>query len=92
MIVDFSVGNFRSIKDVESVNMTAANIVSKYKEVDERNLVAFNNKWTLLKSKAMYGANASGKSNMIKAIVAFISIINDSVKDEHDIDKMDRNF
>jgi AAA15 family ATPase/GTPase len=82
MIIDFSVGNFRSIKEVQSINMTAANISSKYKKVDEQNIFKVNDKWRLLKSKAIYGANASGKSNIMKAIVAFINIVEDSVKDE----------
>ncbi|WP_245189467.1 AAA family ATPase [Lunatimonas salinarum] len=36
----------------------------------------------MLKSKAIYGANASGKSNVIKALVTFIRVIKESVKDE----------
>lgn len=82
MIVEFSVENFRSIKEMQTLNMTAANIVSKYKEVDESNLIEVSNKLSLLKSKAIYGANASGKSNIIKALSAFVSIVERSVKDE----------
>lgn len=82
MIIEFSVENFRSIKGLETLNMSAANIVSKHKEIDKRNVLIISDKLSLLKSKALYGANASGKSNIIKALIAFISIVHDSVKDE----------
>lgn len=82
MIVEFSVSNFRSIKEIQTLSMTAANIVSKYKEIDDNNIIKVSDKLSLIKSKAIYGANASGKSNLIQALVSFISIVNLSVKDE----------
>lgn len=82
MLIEFSVGNFRSIKDIQTLSMAAGNIVSKSKALDELNTVQATDKWQLLKSKAIYGANASGKSNMIRAIIAFINIVANSVKDE----------
>ncbi|HPS72439.1 MAG TPA: ATP-binding protein [Bacteroidales bacterium] len=82
MIIEFNIGNFRSIKDIQTFNMTAANIVSKYKEIDDTNLIKVSDKLSLLKSKGVYGANASGKSNLVRGLVAFIAIVNRSVKDE----------
>jgi uncharacterized protein len=82
MIVDFSVKNFRSIRDLETLAMNAAKIVSKDKELDTRNLIAVSDKLSLLKSKAIYGANASGKSTMIRALSTFIQIVVNSVKEE----------
>ncbi|HEY4208108.1 MAG TPA: AAA family ATPase, partial [Puia sp.] len=87
MIVDFSVQNFRSIKDLETLAMNAARIVSKNKEVDEQNLIPFSNRLSLLKTKAIYGANASGKSTMIRALSNFVYIIVNSVKDEESLRK-----
>jgi len=78
MIKEFSFGNFRSFKDIQSLNMTA----SKINEFSETNLISIDEKQSLLKCKAIYGANASGKSNVVKALNSFITIINDSVKDE----------
>ncbi|MEA3451999.1 MAG: AAA family ATPase, partial [Bacteroidota bacterium] len=74
MIQEFSFGNFKSFKDINSLNMTAAKID------DLNNKGITNDNKPLLKSKAIYGANASGKSNMVKALVAFLRIINSSVK------------
>ncbi len=92
MIVDFSVQNFKSIKDLQTLSMAAAPIVSKYKEVDDQNVIQINSKISLLKSKAIYGANASGKSNMLKALKAFISIVTDSVKEDEILFKKIYNF
>jgi AAA15 family ATPase/GTPase len=82
MIEEFSFGNFRSIKDIQTLNMTAAKIKSINPILDIDNLIPINNKLSLLKSKAIYGANASGKSNVVRALVAFIRITETSVSNE----------
>ncbi len=84
IIQEFSFGNFRSFKDIQTLNLASAKIKSKYETIDENNLIT-DSKYkdvSFLKSKAIYGANASGKSNIVKAFVAFIRIIKQSVKDE----------
>jgi len=84
IIQEFSFGNFRSFKDIQTLNLASAKIKSKYETIDEKNLI-IDSKYkdvSFLKSKAIYGANASGKSNIVKAFVAFIRIIKQSVKDE----------
>jgi len=82
MIVDFSVQNYKSIRDMQTLAMNAANIVSKDKELDTSSLITVSPKLSLLKTKAIYGANASGKSSMIQALASFIRIVISSVKDE----------
>lgn len=61
MIEDFSFGNFWSFKDIQSLNMSAAKIKSKNAELDLKNVFSINGELSLLKTKAIYGANASGK-------------------------------
>ncbi len=85
MILEFSIGNFRSIKEVQHISFVASNIVSKNKEVDENNTFQATDKHRLLKSKVIYGANASGKSNFIRGLFVFLGIINNSVKNEDTI-------
>lgn len=69
MLIEFSVGNFRSFKDKVTLSMEAAKLRSKNHLLDEKNIAFINQgKLNLLKSAAIYGANASGKSNLIKAI------------------------
>lgn len=62
MLLEFSVENFLSFKERTTFSMVA----SKDKAKSE-NIINFN-KINILKSAAIYGANASGKSNLIKAL------------------------
>ena len=68
MLIEFSVGNFRSFKDKVTFSMVAANITARQKKLDESNLFLAKGKLNLLRSAVLYGANASGKSNLIKAM------------------------
>ncbi len=82
MITEFSIGNFRSFKDIQTVHFQAAKITSKYEHLDKRNVFTTAKGGLLLKSKVVYGANASGKSNLVKAVEAMLQIIKQSFKDE----------
>ena len=83
MIIEFTFGNFRSFQTMQTFSMVAANISSKNKDLDTNNTFETIKQQKLLRSKAIYGANASGKSNIIKAIFAFIQMVKKSVKDEN---------
>jgi uncharacterized protein len=82
MLVEFSVGNYRSLKEIQTLSMTAANLVSKSKEIDQENTISFPRRQKLLKTKALYGANGSGKSNLLQAFLAFQQVVANSVKDD----------
>jgi uncharacterized protein len=68
MLIEFSVGNYKSFRDVETFSMVATKIKAKDSEVDENNTFKIDDDLSLLKSAAIYGANASGKSNFAKAL------------------------
>ncbi|MEH2275528.1 MAG: ATP-binding protein [Nostoc sp.] len=68
MLIEFSVGNYRSFKEQVTFSMVAANLVAKDKKLDENNVFEVDNDLKLLKSAAIYGANASGKSNLATAL------------------------
>ena len=89
MIEEFSFGNFWSFKDIQTLNMAAAKIKSKNPLLDTNNVFSVNKDVNLIKTKAIYGANSSGKSNVIKALVTFIRIIKDSVKEEKALSLID---
>ncbi|MFV8326625.1 AAA family ATPase [Flavobacterium sp. ZS1P14] len=89
MIEEFSFGNSFSFKDIQTLNMTAAKIKSNNSILDQQNVIPIKEELSLLKSKAIYGANASGKSNVIKGLVTFIRIIKDSVKEEKSLTLID---
>ena len=68
MLIGFSVGNYKSFKETVTLSMVASSITEEDRELNENNVFPINDKLSLLKSAAIYGANASGKSNLIAAI------------------------
>jgi AAA15 family ATPase/GTPase len=67
MVLEIRISNFFSIKDEIVLDFRAANIKSANATALQDNIFK-ENKTTVLKTIAIYGANASGKSNIIKAI------------------------
>src|SRR5690554_3049443 len=63
MLVRFSVENFRSFSEVGHISMTANGRISR---MEDHTIVVGDIR--LLKGAFVYGANASGKSNLIKAV------------------------
>ena len=82
IIQDFSFGNFRSFKEIQTLSLTKAKLTAKKDKVLEESHTFVHQRDVFLKSKVLYGANASGKSNLIKALSVFLKIISQSVKDE----------
>lgn len=70
MLIEFTVENFHSFKESNTLNMVAA-AIKEYPDhtFSHRPTRASRSRpVSLLKSAAIYGANAGGKSNLIKAI------------------------
>lgn len=67
MVLEIRLSNFFSIKDEVVLDFRAANIKSANARALKHNLFEFD-KTGILKTIIIYGANASGKSNIIKAI------------------------
>ena len=65
MLVQFSVKNYKSFRDL---NVLSTAGVRSFKEHLISNTIAINEKDRLLKTVALYGNNASGKSNFLNAI------------------------
>lgn len=74
MIINFTVGNYRSFKDKKVLSMEATAIKELQESIIERD------GYKLLPSAVIYGANSSGKSNLLKAIGKFRDIVNSSSK------------
>jgi AAA15 family ATPase/GTPase len=77
MILEFKVENFRSIKEEQVFSFVAETTKSKADNVFKVNLPK-NSSVRLLKSAVIYGANASGKSNFLKAIATLKKLVTDS--------------
>ena len=68
MLIEFTVGNFRSFKEPVTLSMVAAKLNAKDPNIDKNNTITVSDNLTLLTSAAVYGANASGKSNLVGAL------------------------
>jgi AAA15 family ATPase/GTPase len=71
MILEFSVENTYSIKERQTISFEVAD------DIDDEHIINTGGK-RLLKVAAIYGANASGKSNMIRAFNFYLRFILDS--------------
>jgi len=74
MIIDFSVENFKSIKEEQTFSMAAVNLRNEHPE----HVFSYDKNISLVKTAAIYGANASGKSNLLEALLALRNFIVDS--------------
>ena len=74
MLVEFRVANFRSFNEEQTLTLIAARGKDK-KHPD--NLIA-GDKFDLVKAAAIYGANASGKSNLLKALHVMRGLVRNS--------------
>ena len=67
MLIEFSVANFRSFRERQTLSMVAAPRMHKRENVFKP-VIEEKNFPDLLKAAVIYGPNASGKSNLLKAL------------------------
>ncbi|OBQ40201.1 MAG: hypothetical protein AN484_22590, partial [Aphanizomenon flos-aquae WA102] len=73
MLVEFSVENYRSIQEKQTLSMVAADNETM---LDSNTFpVPNNDDLRLVTSAAIYGSNASGKSNLLKAIQVLKNLV-----------------
>jgi len=78
MLIEFTVSNYLSFKDKATISMLA----SSKRELRDSNVINDVKKGlSLLKSSVIYGANASGKSNLFHAIAFMMRFIKNSYKE-----------
>jgi uncharacterized protein len=89
MIIEFSVKNYRSIKELQTISFLATGLKSpeQYADIDANNIEEENN-IRFLKTIGIYGANASGKSNIIKALDVFIKAISGEPSSVSNLDSL----
>lgn len=74
MLINFSFGNFRSFRDTKSLRMESSQI----NELSDSVIV--RDGFRLLPVAVLYGANSSGKTNVIKAFGCFLHVLKNNVK------------
>ena len=89
MIIDFSVKNFRSFKEIQRLSFVANNRDDSQPEAIINPDLAGSefSKLRILKGVVIYGANAAGKSNTLKALSFLAHMVEDSATD---LDEGDR--
>lgn len=79
MILEFYVSNYLSIKDGLKISFVATSLKDSLSESND--MIALSDTGLmLLRSAVIYGANASGKSNVLKAMAFYRHFITDSFK------------
>ncbi len=86
MLIEFSVANYRSIKDRMTISLVAANddqlLENTFRTQGPGDI-------SLLKSAGIYGANASGKSNLLDALIFMVSLVRESANKSQGGDPID---
>lgn len=77
MILQFEFRNYKSVRDWQTFSLLAEKSVSERKET-----VMVRNNIHILSSAVIYGRNASGKSNLLKAVAALQNMVVGSAKYE----------
>lgn len=87
MLIEFSVTNFKSIQATQTISLVA----SPATELQEQNsfITSENGVQRLLRSAAIYGPNASGKSNLLDAIAFMKSFVTESSKEGQEGEPID---
>ncbi len=79
MLLNFRITNFRSINETVELSMIPSDLKNPVNRIIKTNPNATKNKdYCGLTSAAIYGANASGKSNIIRALHEFKECIRNS--------------
>lgn len=87
MLIEFTVKNYRSIRDEQTLSL----VMGKGDESVETNTFVPKAPATvpLLRSVAIYGANAAGKSNVMKALRAMSTLVTQSASRHEPGDELD---
>jgi AAA15 family ATPase/GTPase len=91
MLIEFSLSNYRSFRERQTFSMVAASRLHK-KENTFKPIVKGEKLPALLKLVAIYGPNASGKSNLIKALGVIKTIAHRSPNAQSDLPVMPFRF
>ncbi len=78
MIIEFTVENYLSFKNKTTISMVSS---KSFREHKNSHTIEIDKKIALLKSAVIYGNNASGKSNLLKAMQFMKGMVMNSFRD-----------
>lgn len=85
MIIEFKVSNFRSINKKQTFSMVASSATELENNLCDSDCEA---KFRLVRAAVLYGANASGKSNLLRALFFMRNFIITSAKESQQGEKI----
>src|SRR3989442_474915 len=85
MIIRFRFKNYRSFRDEQELSLVAGNGAENPESVIATNVAPHG----LLRCAAIYGANASGKSNVLRALQFFVNAVRNSQRNWEPEGKID---
>ena len=88
MLIEFSAGNFRSLRETVTLSMIATTLDSQNERLSTENVIPVSKDLSLLRSAVIYGANASGKSNVIRAFSFFRNFVLTSSRESDEEDSI----
>ena len=88
MIISLTIGNYKSIRDEQTLNLSAENL----SDVHQGNFVLADakEKIAVLRSAGLWGPNASGKSNVLLALKELVELV--SVSHGYELDQPIRAY
>ncbi|WP_024624843.1 AAA family ATPase [Lactiplantibacillus fabifermentans] len=78
MLIDFKVHNYRSFKTEQDFSMQTGKRLRKYQDTN----TVMSTDERLLKSALIFGANANGKTNLIKSLIMLKNLVVNPTSDE----------
>lgn len=78
MLLEFTLGNYRSFGADRTLSMVSTDLRARDARLNQSNRTQVEPKLSVLKSAVVYGANASGKSNLVRAIRFMRDLVLDS--------------
>jgi len=91
MILSFSFGNFRSFNEIQTIDFRATKLISENKDVDDKNIATVSN-INILRTVGIYGANGSGKTNIIRAFSFLKQMVANSLRSERLLESLNSPF
>jgi uncharacterized protein len=89
MLVQFSVANYLSFKSEATLSLLASKLKSKNKSLDKNSTFESIHGLMILRTAVLYGANASGKSNIFKALRVMKTLVINSSKESQADEEID---
>lgn len=81
MLLEFSLGNFRSFNEIQTLDLRATPLKSEDRDIDFRNILEKSGEH-ILRTVGIYGPNGSGKSNLFRGLVLFCRLVRSSLENE----------